>query len=289
MKAFLIGFALLPAILLAEPGSPDTGTHDRPEISGEVVPETYTPALLEKYNADIRKNPSNRKRRQSRAAILLSHGEYRETTGADIDSLLAHPVWRTQGERLKAMHLYLQGRPDEAAVLMRQNIRNDVNIVEQSRWLARIELSRGDTSAALAVYRYAWKQHPREETYLEMLEKLRQHGSVPERALLESGLREFPVHPAVLSAVFDAYLASGQKEDLRKALELSGRAEKTLWPRSIDWKVKRAQAFLAVKQPRDAELVLLEAVDLMDADARLEGENAVLRTQVFQLLETCRG
>jgi hypothetical protein len=288
MKAFLIGFAVLPAVLLAEPASPDTGAHDGPEISGEVVPETYTPALLEKYNADIRKNPSNRKRRQGRAQILLSHDEYRETTGEDIDSLLAHPIWRTQGERLKAMHLYLRGRVDEAAVLMRQNIRNDINILEQARWLARIELSRGDTVAALAVYRFAWEQHPREETYLEMLEKFRQHKRVPEGALLERGVRQFPAHPGVLSTVFEVYFTSGEKKDLRRAFALSGRAE-TLWPRSIDWKIKRARVLLALKKPREAEQVLLGAVDLMDSDPRLDGENGALRRQVFQLLEKSRG
>jgi hypothetical protein len=289
MKAILIGFAVLPSLLPAEPEAPDTGAHDRPEISSEVMPETYTPALLEKYDADVRKNPSNRKRRHGRAQILLSHEEYRETTGEDIDSLLAHPVWRTQGERLKAMHLYLQGHTDEAAVLMRQNIRNDVNIVEQARWLARIEVSRRDTGAALAVYRHAWEQHPREETYLEMLAKFHQYGRRPEKDLLEQGRRRFPTDPGVTEAVFDAYLTSGKKEDLRECLELSGRAEKTLWPRSIEWKIKHARTLLALKRRREAEQVLLEAVDLMDGDPRLEGENGVHRNQVFQLLESGGG
>ena len=289
-KTLLIGLAVFPALLLAGPPAPasDTGADDTPQISGEVMPETFTPALLEKYNADIRKNPSSRKRRNGRASILLSHEEYRETTGEDIDSLLAHPVWRPQGQRLQAMHLYLLGRTEEAAVLMRQNIRNNINVVEQSRWLARIELSRRDTVSALAVYRYAWEQHPREETFIEMLGAHRRHGRPVEKTLLESGSRRFPTDPGVLSAVFEAYLASGKKEDLRKALELSGRAENTLWPRSIDWKIKYAQVFLALKKPRAAEQVLLEAVDLMDGDARLEGENGTLRSQVFQLLESCR-
>jgi tetratricopeptide (TPR) repeat protein len=287
MKAFCTGLALFPALLLAGPAAPapdKAGMDDSTQVSGEVAPETFTPALLEKYNADIRKNPSSLKRRNGRASILLSHEEYRETTGEDIDSLLAHPVWRAQGQRRKAMHLYLLGRTDEADVLMRQNIRNNNNVVEQSRWLARIELSRRDTAAALDVYRFAWEQHPREETFIELLGAYRRHGRAPEKALLERGLRLFPTDAGVASIVFDAYLASGKKKDLQRGLEISGRSEKT-WPRSIDWKIKRAQAFLALKRPRDAEGVLLRAVDLMDSDPRLEGENGVLRTQVLLLLE----
>jgi tetratricopeptide (TPR) repeat protein len=289
MKAFLIGLAIFPVALQAEPAAADTGAHEQPEISSEVVPEIYTPALLQKYDADIRKNPSSLKRRHGRAQILLSHEEYRPTTAEDIDTLLAHPIWQTQGERLKAMHLYLLGRSDEAAILMRQNIRNDVNIVEQSRWLARIELSRGDTAAALAAYRYAWEQHPREETYLEVVQKFRQHGRRPDKALLERGLRMFPTDPGVLSVVFEAYRASGKKADLRRSLDLSARAEKVLWPRSVDWKARHAEVLLALKKPREAEKVLLQAVDLMDGDPRLEGENGDLRTRVFLLLERCRG
>ena len=90
------------------------------------------------------------------------------------------------------MHLYLLGRTDEAAVLMRQNIRNNNNVVEQSRWLARIELARRDTAAALHVYRFAWEQHPREETFIESYESHSSAGS-PYSSFISINLQFVPL------------------------------------------------------------------------------------------------
>ncbi len=286
MKKILAGFLLLT---LSHGGvTPvDSLTFEEKIASDGVMSDPINLDLIKKYDQEVRENPSSCKRRWQRSLVLLKHGQFNETTAEDIDTLLWHPLWRTQGERLKALYLYQQGHMPEAEELSRQNIRNNVNIVEQSRLLAGIALARRDTVASLAAYRFAWDQYPNENVYIELLNAYRGHGKPPEK-LLQEGVKLFPQNAGVMQALFETYYAAGKSSDLQACLKISGRAGKVLWPRSVDWKIMHARALIGSHKSREAEAVLLAAVDLMDEDPRLEGENGKLRREVFALLEKSR-
>ena len=243
--------------------------------------------LLKRYGEEIRENPGSCKRRWQRSLILLKHGDTAKTTREDIDTLLNHPLWRTQGNRLKALYLYLQGHVDEARAQMKQNIRDSVNVVEQSRLLARIELSRKDTVAAIAAYRLAWDQQRGEDVFVDLAGAYGMRGRPP-KEFLQQGLKLYPNSPGVAQTVFEAFFAAGDSSSLKNCLKISGRAADTLWPRSVDWKIRHSRALLASGHPKQAEPFLLQALDLLDEDPRLQGEDGRLRKDLFSLLEKAR-
>lgn len=287
MKTFLITMMLLSAFgktcFAASDSAPPASLQDSLRV---ILSEPLNPALLEKYNEEVLENPRKYKRRWQRALILLQHGDTAKTTAEDIDSLLVQPLWRGQGLRLKAMYRYLQRRFDEAKDLMRQNIRDGTNVVEQAGFLAKIALSEKDTNTAIAAYRLGWDQHPDENVYVELLHAYGRWKTPME--LLDEGLRLYPNSPGILQTLFDSYLNLGNPAGFQKCLVISSRAEETLWPMSVDWKIKHAQALLSLNRPHEAESVLLAALDLMDGDPRLEGENGQFRKKIFTMLEGIR-
>jgi hypothetical protein len=284
MNRFLLSFPILLVSLAAGQNS-DSLTVEEREASS-VLSESFNPDLIINYDKEVKAKPSSCKRRWQRSLLLLKNGEVRSTTGEDIDTLLKNPIWKTQGERLKAMHLYLLGRTEEAALLMRQNIRNNVNIVEQAGLLASIYGARKDTTAALAAYLYAWEQHKDENVYIELLSVHQRWHRRPPQKVLDQGTQIFSTNPGVLTALTETYFAAGKGSDLRKCLKIATHAEKTLWPRSMDWKIIHARALISLNRKREAKAVLLQAMDLMEEDPRLEGEDGIYRKQVFALLET---
>ncbi len=288
MKKFLIAmmfFSLLGKTCFAQNDS--ISNENSPDSLNVILSAPINPALLEKYNEEVRENPQKFKRRWQRTLILLQHGDTAPTMAGDIEYLLTHPLWRGQGMRLKAMYRYLQGHLDEAKALMRQNILEGTNIVEQAGFLAKIALSTHDTAAAIAAYRLGWDQHPDENIYVELLHAYRGSWKPPQE-LLDQGRRVYPGSPGILQTLFDAYGQVGTPACLRERLALAAQAEKTLWPASVDWKIKYAEALLSLEQRKEAETVLIAAVDLLDNDPRLEGENGEFRKKIFSLLEVAR-
>ena len=244
--------------------------------------------LLERYNKDIREHPQNYLKRVERASFVLENGNAGSIPAEDIDTLLSHPEWVNEGNCLKAVRLKLQGRLDEAEILIRKNIRNKMHVLEQSRLLAILELSKKDTAAALAAYRLAWDQNHDENDYLDLLNLYRGRGAPPEE-LLKQGPQLYPRSPGAMQTIYEVYFAAGDSTSLRNCLEISNRAEKTLWPRSIDWKIRHAETLLSLKRPHEAEPVLMSALDLLDDDARLQNESGeAFRKKIFNLLETAR-
>jgi tetratricopeptide (TPR) repeat protein len=246
------------------------------------------PVLLDRYNADIRNNPQNYLKRSERAAFILNNGDTGGTTREDIDTLLSHAEWRGEGNCLKALRLKLQGHLNEAGVLIQKNLRDGIHVPEQSRLLAAIELSRKDTGAAIAAYRLAWDQSNDENDYINLLGLYRRHGDPPGE-LLKQGLQLYPLSPGAIQNIFEAHLAAGGKANLEICLKISARAQKNLWPLSLDWKMRHARVLLSLKRPREAEPVLMAALDLLDGDSRLKGgDSQRFRKEIFTLLEAAR-
>ena len=244
--------------------------------------------MLERYNQDIQGNPQNYLKRAERAYLILEHQDTSQASVEDIDTLLSHPQWRNEGVRLKAIRLHLQGRFDEAAPLIQQNIRDNIYLQEQARLLADIELSKKDTAAAITAYRAAWEHDSDETDYIDLLNLHQGRGKPPEE-LLRQGLNFYPRSPGAVQSIFEVYFAAGDPASLKTALEISGRADSSLWPFSVDWKIRHAQVLLSLKRAHDAEPVLMAALDLLDGDARMKVEDGeVIRKQIFTLLEASR-
>ena len=253
-----------------------------------VIADPPYPLLLERFSADIRENPQNYLKRVERAALILEHGDADKASEEDIDTLLSHPEWRGEGNCLKAVRLKLQGRLDEAEVLFQKNIREKMHVPEQARLLAAIEMSKKDTSAAIAAYRSAWEKSRDENDYIDLVNLYRGRGKPPQE-LLNQGLELHPRSPGAIQTIYEVYFAAGDSASLRNCLEISGRAERTLWPLSVDWKIRHAETLLALKRSHEAEPVLLAAMDLLDGDPRLQNESGeVFRKRIFALLEAAR-
>ena len=247
--------------------------------------------LLENYNKEIRENPTKYRRRWQRASILLRHGEYSAPVQEDIDSLLAQPKWRVLGERLQPIKLYLEGKSEEAATLIRKNIKeNGHSIQEQTRLLATIELAKKDTAAAVAAFQSGWDLYGDENVYVDLLNAYR-GWKTPPKETLQKGLERFPNSPGTVQTIYEAYFTSGTPDDMKQCLVISGKAVHVLWPMSVDWKVRHAKALVVSGESDSAESVLQQALELMDSDPRWQSnaDNVpAIRKDVFTLLEKIR-
>ncbi len=244
--------------------------------------------LLERYGREIQKHPQDYSQRSERTALMLEHGNDGDTTAEDIDTLLAHPEWRIEGECLQAARLYLQGRLDTAGALARENIRARAHVRDQARLLAHIESARQDTDSAIAAYHLAWDQGHDENDYVDLLSLHRGRGKPPEE-ILQQGRVLYPHSPGAVQTIFEVYFAAGDPTNLRKALGISEDAEKILWPQSVDWKLRHARVLLSLNRPHEAETVLLAAMDLVDDNPRLRDDaGRPLRKEIFTLLESAR-
>jgi tetratricopeptide (TPR) repeat protein len=280
--------ALVPILACSVFAQGDFNVRPAPPGSAAVlVPETINPALLEKYDRDIQENPQYYRRRWARAEILMKSGRADQPVGEDIDTLLAHPEWAAHGRRWKAFHLCVLGRLDEAEAQALKNIRADEYVQEQARLLAAMRAFRKDTVGAVAAYRLAWDLYGEEGVYIDLLLAYRGRSKPPED-ILQKGLKLYPNSAGAQQDIFEAYMAAGGSANLRKGLGISGRAQETLWPRSVDWKLRHARVLLALGQPKKAEPILLQAMDLLDGDPRLQGEHGEPRKEIFDLLEVSR-
>ena len=258
-----------------------------PGSSTVLVPEDINQARMEKYNRDIQSNPQDYRRRWARAELLLKSGRADQPAGEDIDTLLAHPDWAAHGRRWKAFHLCVQGRLEEAEAQALKNVRANEYVQEQTRLIAAIRMFRKDTVGAVAAYRLAWDLYGEEGVYLDLLQAYRGRTKPPED-ILQKGLKLYPNSAGAQQDIFEAYVGAGGHANLRKGLGISARAQDTLWPRSVDWKLRHARALIALKEWDKAEPVLLQALDLLDGDARLQGAHGEPRREIFDLLEVSR-
>jgi hypothetical protein len=285
MKVFFVALLFLNLLGIGVFGQGDITVRPAPPGSATVLaPEVINEALLEKYNRDIKANPQNYRRRWARAEILMKSGRADQPVGEDIDTLLAHPDWAAHGRRWKAFHLSIQGRLDAAESQALANIRANEYVQEQARLVAAIRAFRGDTAGAVAAYRMAWDMHGQEGVYIDLLAAYRRRSKPPEE-ILQKGLNRYPNSAGVQKDVFEAYMKAGGSTNLKRALGISGRAQASLWPRSVDWKVRHARLLLELKQPKKAEPVLLQALDLLDGDPRLQDDVGKTRREIFALLE----
>ncbi len=244
--------------------------------------------ILERFNLDITRKPGDYSKRIERATLLLDEGGSQDTLRADIDTLMAHSAWRAEGECLEARRLFQQGRLDAARKLIRQNIQGKHRVLEQARLLADVELRSKDTLQAMEAYRVAWNQAQDEGDFIDLVGLYARRKPLPPD-LSEQGLRLYPLSPGVNRVVFDAYFSEGGSVGLERARAVSAHASDTLWPLGVDWKIRYAQALLALKKKGKAESVLLEALEIQDEDLRLQGKNGeAARQQIFHLLEAAR-
>jgi len=256
---------------------------------GLIKIEPLNPVLMAGYDSEIRENPQFYKKRYYRAYLLLRHGSYAPPVQEDIDTLKGNPDWHDQGERLEAWSLYYQGRLDESEALIRQNIRANTYGHEQARLWAAIELSRKDTAAALGAYRFAWDLFKDENVYMDMLDLYRAENKLPPEKLLKQALKVYTRSPGPILSTYQAYYAAGDPASLRKSLSIAERAQAILWPQSVEWKIRYAQALLSLHRKPAAEKVLLACLDSADSDPRLQDQNGQpLRQEIFTLLETAR-
>jgi hypothetical protein len=244
--------------------------------------------MLERFNRDISKNPGHYSKRIERATLLLDDGGSQDTLRADIDTLLSHPRWRAEGECLEARRLYQRGRLEEARKLIRKNLQGKQRVLEQARLLAAVELRSRDTLEAIEAYRIAWNQAREESDFIDLVRLHAGRRPLP-LDLLESGLRLYPISAGINRVVFDAYFSVGDSVGMEKGREIAARAADTLWPLGVDWKIRHAQTLIALKKKGEAESALLEALEILDGDARLQGKNGeAYRRQIFGLLEEAR-
>jgi hypothetical protein len=107
--------------------------------------------------------------------------------------------------------------------------------------------------------------------------------------LLERGLRLYPGSPGVNRAVFEVYFSAGDSAGMERARGISARAADTLWPLGVDWKISHARTLIFLKKGDEARATLLEALEVLDGDDRLQGKNGeTYRRRIFLLLEEAR-
>ncbi len=245
---------------------------------------------LENFGEKIRINPQAYSERAERAWLILGHDDIGPFFPEDIDTLLAHAEWRSQGQRLNAIRLFQLGRLSEAETQVRKNLGTPADGPEQPRLLARIELSKRDTGKAIQIYRAAWDKRHEEADYLNLLE-LYQGKRVLPTSLLDQGIRLYTNSPGVAEAIYNAYRRMGGPSNLQKSLELSQRAQSEWWPASVDWKIRYARILLDLGRKESAAAILLKALDLLDRDPRLQtntGSTPLIRKEIFTLLEVAK-
>jgi hypothetical protein len=277
IRKFSAASVLLPLSLLA-------GTAWSTDMSGGVE------SVLANFEKEIEANPEYYLERFERANYLLDMGLTRQPAGEDIDTLLTKPEWHESGLRLRALHLYLQGRHSEAAIVARANIKANNLGPEQFRLLAGIALAHKDTAAAIRAYHEGWERLRLEEDYFTVVDLSAGRKGVPD-PLLQEGLAGHPKSPGVHALIFSAYMAKGDAAALARAREISENGQSLLWPRSIDWKIRHARALIASGMGDSAQPVLARAQALQERDARLKGnsEAAVkVRNEISGLLDSAR-
>jgi tetratricopeptide (TPR) repeat protein len=262
--------------------------------------------VLNKIAHELEEHPGDYLERSERAFLMLEAGMTGAPLNEDIDTLLSKPAWRTNALRQLAWRLYLLGRYDEAEAQLRKNLDSGVVWPEQYRLLAAIYLMRHDTAAARAAYREGWNHLKMDEDFISLIPLSKQVGIVPD-SLLRAGLRVHPKSSGAHAAVYQAYLDNAQqvrakagtvqkRRDagsvwLAKAIEVSEHAETREWPSSVDWKLRHARALIAAKRLQRAETVLLNAMELLESDARRladSGTASQTRKEIFALLDSTR-
>ena len=206
----------------------------------------------------------------------------------DIDALLASRDWRPEGLHVLAQKLYDQGRFTEARarILESQRLKPDPIKV---RLLARIETARRDTTAAIATWLQLWEQAAFEDDFLSLLTLYQARRMAPDN-VLQRGLALYEDRPGAVRNIFETYRVAGGKSRLQACLKISERAQGEWWPRSVDWKILHARTLIALKRAREAEPVLMAALDLIDEDAGRERNSgaSVTRKEIFALLDASR-
>ena len=245
---------------------------------------------LESLAGRIRENPSAYALRADRAWLMLDHGSPDGTVPEDIDSLSPHPDWSGHAARLSAYRLFVLGKNAEAKLQILENLRNKkTDGPEQLKLLAQIELASKDTSASINAWNRSWEKRHEEEDFLAMIALYRARKQAPFR-LLEAGWRRFPHSPGMLEGVYSNYWTAGGRENLKRCLKISISAV-SLWPRSVDWKIRNAKALMGTGQGKKAEARLLEALELLDDSLRLDpnaNTTAEVRKDIFTMLESIK-
>jgi hypothetical protein len=291
------------------------------------APGTLEKALVV-FSQEDREHPADYITRAERAWVDLARGPVRAWVGGNRDTLPALPVNDVLMRELRAYYMYqlmaqygIMVRDREAGAsprltreqwdeTLRGQYLNARRLYKKSEVRARYDsdtasllgpgwprfqaeraLARGDTAAAAQAYLSAWKHYNTEDDYLSLL-SLRRGAAVSKGAsfdaLVEEGLRAYPTSPGVYAAVFAAYMGDRTPARLKKTLLLSARGQGELWPTSVDWKIRHAQALIANGKVREAESTLMDALGLLENEAALKPdapEAVRLRHEIFALLQ----
>jgi tetratricopeptide (TPR) repeat protein len=226
--------------------------------------------------------------RTERGFLYLESGDTMRVQ-EDIDALLASRDWRAEGLHLLAQKYHDQGRLEEARARILESNRLKADPIKL-RLLARVETARRDTAAAMDAWLQVWTHAGYEDDYLSLLTLYQARKMAPDK-VLRRGLTLYPDRPGAVKNIFETYRLAGGETRLRACLKISRQAHETWWPRSVDWKIRHARTLVALRRPREAEPVLMAALDLLDGRAPSESgasEFKRLRREVFSLLDTVR-
>jgi tetratricopeptide (TPR) repeat protein len=235
----------------------------------------------------IRANPGGAyPQRTERGFLYLESGDT-VTVQQDIDALLASGDWRAEGLHLLAQKYHDQGRFKEARARILESNRLKPDPIKL-RLLARVETARRDTVAAMAAWLQVWTQAAFEDDYLSLLALYQARRIAPDK-VLQKGLALYPDRPGAIKNIFETYRLAGGGPRLQACLKISELAQRT-WPRSVDWKIRHAKTLIDLNRAREAEPVLMAALDLLDEDVGGERNSgaSLARKEIFALLDSSR-
>ncbi|MDQ3001275.1 MAG: hypothetical protein M3Y08_08450 [Fibrobacterota bacterium] len=244
-------------------------------------------ATLKHFEWVLRKHPGNVEVLASRAWLLLEH-DSSDRVELDIRRMIADPALRPEGLQIQARHHLMKGECDQALSSILGSMRQGGETVARMRLLSEIRTRMGDVNGGVTALERTWALGREEEDFLSLL-ALRRSNGLPIGILLAAGLKEYPGHPAAVTAIFNV-CASGSETGRanRSCLEISARGYREWWPASVDWRLKHAGLLLKAGRMTEAETLLLESLDMLDAEggsqAGTEGARE-FRKAIFALLE----
>ena len=278
---------------------------------------------LQTFMREGRAYPEGYLERAERAWTNLARGPVRAWMGGRLDTLAALPSEDILMRELRAYYMHQlvgdyenmlrerhaapedwdQSLRTQYALLRRQYKKSETRARFDAdtasllgpgwpRFQADLALDRADTAAALRAYRSGWKRFDIEQDYISLIQLYRAQGRFDAAsldALLEEGLRAYPVSPGVHAAVFTARLEGGRAEDAGKALAIAARGQGELWPESVDWKIRYARALMASGKSAEVDDALLGALGLLEEDRILKSnapEALRLRREIFALMQS---
>ena len=244
-------------------------------------------ARLKHFDGVLRMHPGNVEVLASRAWLLLEH-DSSDRAEPDIRRMIADPALRPEGLQMQARRHLMNGECDRALSSILGSMRQGGETAARMRLLSEIRTRMGDVNGGVTALERTWALGKEEEDFLSLLD-LRRSNGLPIGILLAAGLKEYPGHPAAVTAIFNICVGGSETGRVnRSCLEISARGYREWWPASVDWRLKHAGLLIKAGRMTEAEKLWLGSLDMLDAEggsqAGTEGSRE-FRRAIFALLE----